>query len=201
MNRLLHLNCICLLLAGSVFAGDFEDARKVVENGVNSVLSILAAEAPGDMAVKQERVGAMVDTVFNGPLMAKLTLGREHWGMFDDEQRQEFQRLFIKQLKDSYLGKANLVPGQKVVVGEATKHGSKIHVPTDIVSHGESLAVKYKLRKDKKTGTWRVYDFVVSDVSIVASHQAEYGALLAKMTVDKFLDKLSAKVDPKPEQE
>lgn len=185
---------LCVVMGCDIRADEAQEARQVVKTAVDEVLGVLKNSASESAEVRDEKVNAVVRRVFDTSLMAKLVLGREYWPRLSDEQKTEFETLFVKQLQNSYLGKASMFTERDVVVGDAVGQGGKMTVKSEVSSGAEHISLLYKLHRERETGEWKIYDVEINDVSIIASHRTEYGDILARNSVDEFLERMRNKV-------
>ena len=57
----------------------------------------------------------------------------------------------------------------------------------------QTTQVAFKLRKNKKTGQWKVFDVLAEGISMLNTKQAEFGELFHKQGVDHVIELLQAK--------
>lgn len=190
MKRLCMAACGWLILQ-PVMAQDQEldDVKKLVSDTVQSVLAVLRTPDT-DKKVRRDKVMAVISPVFDFDTMSKLTIGSENWGKFSDAQKTEFRDLFVKQLQNSYLDKAEMHADGQVQFETPVRVKTWIHAMTYAVAKGERLAVLYKLRKNDKAGKWMVYDVEVEGVSIVKSYKSQYTETLRTKSIDDLLKEM-----------
>jgi len=190
------------VMTAPAHAGLESEVDAVVRNTVESVLKILKDEKKSDEQMK-EAVMKIVDPVFDFELIAKLVLGRKHWGAFKPAQRKAFTDLFVKQLRDSYFEKVDILSDEKVEYEKpkkAAKNGRKATMLTHIVAKDERYDMLYKLYKGKKKGAaWKVYDVEIEGISLVKSYGAQYDQFLQKSSPDELLKKMKEKVLDTPD--
>ncbi|MFZ5563760.1 MAG: ABC transporter substrate-binding protein [Thermodesulfobacteriota bacterium] len=176
---------------GPAWCADNVDRTREVEvllkAKIDAVLAIL-----GDGALsqpqKQDRIMKTIEPVMDFPLMAKLTLGRQHWGKLSPAQQTEFVDLFVKRLKQSYLDKTALYSDQKVVYEKAAQEGSKVSASMNIIAQDKTVVVLYKFYL--AGAAWKIYDVEVEGVSFVKSYMAQFDAILKNGTVDNLFAEL-----------
>ena len=191
MKKILLAVVSLLILVQPLQADELKEAHKVVENSVDLVVSFLENKNI-DEEMRRERVMGVIKGVFDFDLMAKLTLGRDNWGRFTPQEREEFVFLFSKELENTYYGKTEFFSGEKIAYGEPTQVDSKIHVPTTVLLKDERIEVTYKLYKKNEKG-WMIYDASIQGVSIISSFRAQYNQFLSKNSVGDFLKELKNK--------
>lgn len=182
--------CMLAVCAGGAGAGDLEDAEQAVRQAVDAVMSLLR-DASLDRDAKRDKTMAVIEPVFDFALMAKLTLGKSYWPKLDEQQRKEFEELFIQRLENTYFDKAEMLSDEKVEFGDPVKVGNKVQVKTSIRSKDEVIDMLYKLYK--RENKWRVYDLEIQGVSIVSSYRSEYVPILRDGSPDDLLQKMREK--------
>ena len=135
----------------------------------------------------------VVTRVFNLPLMAKLTLGREHWTRLNSDQRDEFTDLFIKQMKSTYLGQVELAADFKVLFERPIQQKNKMTMLTRAKTKDEPIKILYKLYKSKSQ--WQIYDVEIQDVSLIKSYGTQYSQVLKEGTYVDLASRMKEKIE------
>lgn len=136
---------------------------------------------------------AVVTRIFNLPLMAKLTLGREHWTRLNSEQREEFTDLFIKQMKSTYLGQVELAADFKILFERPIQKKNKMTLLTRAKAKDEPIKILYKLYKSKSQ--WRIYDVEIQGVSMIKSYGMQYSHVLKEGTYADLAGRMKEKIE------
>lgn len=171
-----------------------EDPEVLLKNKISSVLDILEKKDLSE-AEKRTRIEQIVDPVFNYELMAKLSMGREHWSKLDKQQQKEFTGLFVQRLKVSYFDKITLYQGDadaEVNFLPARTENGKVHIPVRAKAQDGAVEMVYKMYQSGSG--WQVYDAEVSGVSIVQSYRSQFNQVLARGTVEDLLEQLRKSV-------
>jgi phospholipid transport system substrate-binding protein len=168
-------------------ADDSTEIKNLLKAKIDIVVQLLL-EKNIDKKKRNEKILETVSPIFDFPRMAKLSLGKKHWTRISGEQRKEFSDLFVKQLKESYLEKLELYSNEEVVVEEAKRVKSRIHIITHLVSKDDKKEMVYKFYKSKQG--WKIYDVVMLGVSIVQTYRSQFDGVLKKETFDDLLLKL-----------
>ena len=113
-------------------AAGVDDAQAVVKKSLDSVTEILKQNI--DKAAKEQKIVTTVTPVFDLPLMARLTLGKKHWGGLSAQEQQKYSDLYVKHLQKTYLGKLDLYSDEKIVYKAPVEKKGKVYVPTELVS-------------------------------------------------------------------
>jgi phospholipid transport system substrate-binding protein len=192
MKRRLLL-AACLLAAGALHAGEKEKAEvdRLLRHTVDGVLSVV--RDPGlDRQRRKDGVMGKVRPVFDFELMAKLTLGRQHWPKLDAKQQKAFTDLFIKQLQSSYLDKVELVKDEKIEYEAPVEAEKKVSILTKVLTDKEPIRLAYRFYR--APSGWKVYDVEIQDVSLVKSYGQQYQDVLRAGTVPDLLKKMEEKI-------
>ena len=193
----LGLAFIFLLSAAAAgFAADEADeAGKVgsmLKGKLDTVLELLEDQNLPEARMKK-RIMAVVEPVIDFEIMAKLTLGRSNWGRLSESEREKFIKLFVEQLKASYLDKTTLYSGQKVHLGKSRKQGGKIQVPMELETSDKMVTVLYKFYP--KGENWKVYDVVINGVSLIKSYRSQFDEILQSGSVEELFKALKKDTD------
>jgi phospholipid transport system substrate-binding protein len=151
------------------------------------------------LAEKEERINKIVNPVFDFDLMSFLTLGKAQWSKMTPEQRTRFTDLFVAHLKDSYRDKLAMYSDQALVYKPATREGTKIQIPTELVDKDQTVSIVYKMYEKPEQG-WKLYDIEVQGVSLVKTYRSQFSEILTKGTIQDLLDKLAESPAQEPTQ-
>ncbi len=183
---------ITLFVCQPAFADDVEEVDWFIRGNVDTVFTIIN-DKDLDESVKKEKIMAVVTRIFNLPLMAKLTLGREHWTRLNSEQRKEFTDLFIKQMKSTYLGQVELAADFKVLFERPIQQKNKMTMLTRAKAKDEPIKILYKLYKRKSQ--WRIYDVEIQGVSMIKSYGMQYSHVLKEGTYADLAGRMKEKIE------
>jgi phospholipid transport system substrate-binding protein len=196
-----RLTTALLVLALTPLAGRAADAdtgavKKFVRSNVEKVLEILKDEKLEKDARKDEVI-SIADSMFDLPLMAKLSLGRKHWPKFKKEERSKFTDLFVTTLKASYADKIDLITDETVEFETPVrKSKTKFEMTTNVVSKDQRYKMIYKITK--RGGAWKIYDVEIEGISIVRSYGSQYDQFLADHSTKELLEKMEKKAFAQP---
>ncbi len=166
---------------------DSNDPNELLMNTWNAAVNVLRAKDI-DLTLKGKLIDKIVSPLFDFPLMAKLTLGREHWPKLNPPQVEKFTRLFTEKLKSSYREKIMLYEDEKAMLMPAEKTGKTIQIPMRMLSQEKTIDILYKLRKADKR--WSIYDVEIQGVSILLTYRSQFNDILQSGTVDELLRRL-----------
>lgn len=177
-----------LLLSQVVVADDETKAEKILKASVGKVFSIMLDEGM-TLDEKKSEVIKITDDAFGFSLMAKLSIGKEHWSKFNTKQRAEFINLFTDQFQSFYIDKLDLFSDEEVIFKPATVvKKKKVQVPTILISKGKEYSILYKM-SNTKTG-WKIYDIAIEGVSLIHTYRSQYSHILKNSKVEDLLAKM-----------
>jgi phospholipid transport system substrate-binding protein len=182
---------IGLLAALPVHAdGPLDTVRKEIQK----VLDVLGNSSL-DTEVKKEKLRNFYGQMFDEVELSRRTLGA-NWQKLNPAQQQEFVRLFRDILEKAYIDKLLAYAGEKIVFGrETTLSSNQAQVQTKVITSSREIAIDYRVIL--KDGTWKVYDVVVENVSLVQNYRSQFRSILAKNTPEQLLEILRKKVQEK----
>lgn len=177
------------------FAGAPLDA---VKTNVNSVLDVLRdprLKGESGKKVKEQRIEAAADKLFDYVELSKRTLGL-NWNKFTTEQRKEFVGLFRTILMDAYIDKITAYTNEKVnFTKEVPLSETTVEVQSTVVSKSAETPVYYRVIK--KGNDWKVYDVVIEGVSLVSNYRTQFREILGNNPPQALIDSLRKKVGKK----
>lgn len=194
MNRRIVLLTLLslLLLAPPVNAGPPLDA---VQANVNKVLDVLRdpnLKAASAKEAKKQKLWAIYEVMFDDIELAKRTLGR-NWNNMTVEQRKEFVPLFRQVLEKAYIDRILDYADEKVIFERETmlsKTQAEIH--SKVATASKEIPITYRVLL--KEGSWKVYDVVVENVSLVLNYRNQFNEILAKDTPAQLIETLRKRV-------
>jgi len=183
---------ILLLFSLPAMAGPPLDQTQA---NVNRVLEVLRdPKLKGDLAkeVKKERLRSLYDRMFDAVELSKRALTR-NWNSLNVAQRQEFVLLFRQILEKAYIDRILDYSDEKIIYDrENMLSESQAEIMTRIVTSSKEVPIAYRLIL--KDGSWKVYDIVVENVSLVLNYRTQFNEILAKNTPEQLLETLRKKV-------
>lgn len=172
---------------------DPNELRDLLQSRWDAVITILKKKEL-DEKVKEEQIYKIVGPLFDFPLMAKLTLGRNNWPRLSTPQQEKFTRLFTQRLKSSYLEKVKLYTDEKGLYKPIQqKKDTVIYVPMQLTTKDSETTILYKLRKADEY--WKIYDVEIQGVSILLTYRSQFDDILQRGTVKDLLSQLEKPPD------
>jgi len=187
--KILIFSVICtLFFFQPAFADETDSVKKNAWEKINQVIDTMKNKSL-DKKTRNEKIIETISPMFDFSQMAKLSMGKKNWLRMNKKQRQEFNKLFVKRLQESYLEKLDLYTDEEVTVDEAKLVKKRIHVTSHLVSKDDKMEMIYKFYKKKKQG-WMVYDVKVMGVSIVQTYRSQFAGILKNQSIEDLLKKL-----------
>ncbi len=185
---------LLILLIGPLpaFAGVPLDTVKSNVNGVLDVLRDPKLQGESGKKVKDQRIAAAADKVFDFVELSKRTLGL-NWNKFTTDQRKEFVELFKTILKNAYVDKITAYTNEQVnFTKEVPLSEATVEVQSVVVTKGGQVPIYYRVIK--KDNEWRVYDVVIEGVSLIGNYRTQFREILGNNPPEQLLQTLRKKV-------
>lgn len=119
------------------------------------------------------------------------------------EEFAQFSKVFRDYLIFTYANVFTLYDHQKVIYA-TPKQLSKSRIATVKVQiiddNRPPIKIDFKLVKSKKTGDWNAFDMSAEGISMVASKQKEFNAVIRKHGVNYLMDQLAKKASQSVEK-
>ena len=179
------------LIAVVAVAAAASSPLAVVKNADVEVQKVLKAPDP-----TVDKLASKADEYVDFIELAKRALG-EQWTRVSKAQQTEFSNTMKGLLRASYAQKAisDSRGEAKFDYGEEKVAGNEATVKTSLVSANDKVPVVYKLYRPSEKGTWKIYDVVTDDVSLVATYNDQFRQVIAKKGFPGLLSSLKAKRD------
>lgn len=173
------------------YAGEPTDQiRHAVDNGVQ-ILNDPSLQSKDKKKERDDRLRKIVFSVFDFTEMAKRSLG-SHWRRLAANERQEFVSLFTELLEKNYADKVDLYNGEKVLYTREVLDKDYAEVSSKIISRKrQEISVNYRLHRPD--GTWRIYDIIVENISLVNNYRAQFNRVMTNSSYEELIKILKQK--------
>jgi phospholipid transport system substrate-binding protein len=183
---------IPLLLSLTAYAGPPLDTVQLNANKGFEVLRDPKLKGESAKEAKKEKLRLIYDQLFDDVELSKRTLSK-NWNSLNVAQRQEFVKLFRQVLEKAYIDKILAYTDEKIVYErENMVSGTLAEVQTKVVTASKEIPITYRLLL--KDSTWKVYDVVIENVSLVLNYRTQFNDILVKNTPEQLLEILRKKV-------
>jgi phospholipid transport system substrate-binding protein len=181
-----------LLFSLPVYAGVPLDT---VQANVNKVLDVLRdskLKSASAKEIKKEKLRIIYKNMFDELEFSRRTLARS-WSKLNPAQQKEFVQLFEQVLEKSYIDKIFSYTNEKIeFYKENMLSESQAEIQTRVITSSNEIPIFYRMIK--KDNTWKVYDVVVENVSLVQNYRTQFNDILNKNTPEQLLDILRKKL-------
>jgi len=191
LKRLVIAGSLLLLVlaAAPVYAAT---PLETVRTEVNKVLDVLRNKSLKEEA-KREKLRLIYSEMFDQEELSRWSLGR-NWNALSETQRKEFLPLFQRVLEKAYGDKILSYSDEKIVFDkEVPIAKNRVEVQTRAITKSKEIPIYYRVVQEKD-GTWKVYDVVVENVSLVMNYRSQFNDILAKNNPEELLQILRKKV-------
>ncbi len=180
MTRLVPVVVLALAALGAPAVRAAEEAapRAVVAQVTDAALAVLRDKRLG-ADEKRHRLEDIVYAHTDFATLSRLVLAR-NWSHFSDAQQREFMEQFRRHLALTYGRNVESYRDETVqITGAREEPGGDWTVQTKIVRGGpDDILVDYRLRR-QADGSWKIIDFVIERVSLVANYRSEFQEILS----------------------
>ena len=175
-----------------VYAGAPLDTAQANVNKVLDVLRDSKLKGESAKGIKKEKLESIYEQMFDGVELSKRTMGG-NWTKLNPAQQKEFTQLYRQILEKAYIDKILSYTDEKIVFSkENMLSNNQAEVQTKVVTSSKEIPISYRVIL--KDGTWKVYDVVIENVSLVQNYRSQFNSILAKNTPDQLLEILREKV-------
>lgn len=171
-----------LIVNSNVFAGDSAPVTLLKESTIEMLATLKSHQGTLKSNPKylEAQIRRIVVPKFDVTSMAQSVIGRRHWEASSPAVQQAFIREFTDLVINVYSAPLQDYNGDKVEflpLRESIENQSRVAVQTIIIRPtGQRIAVNYSL---KKIGdAWKVYDFSIEGISMVASYRSQFAEVL-----------------------
>lgn len=189
--------CIVLLASLGFTSGSFAANKSYngpwmqLENTTNHIIEVLRDPAISKEE-RQKLLQAAIEERIDFREMSKRTLGR-HWKKYANREG-EFGSLFRSLLESAYLSKIGGIKDAKIQFKGETIDGTVATVEVDaLTSEGNKIPLQFRLHL--VGDQWKVFDFVIEGVSMVANYRSQFNKIITETSFDELLRRLQKKLE------
>jgi len=188
----LALACALLIVGFVPPAAAEQSPREVVQSTSDQVLAVLA-EKDLSKEARHDKVRTLVLRSMDFETLSRLVLAR-NWSRFSPAQQQEFMQEFQDHLATIYGRRLDDYRNEKVeIVGDRREPNGDSTVQTKILRGGGSNDIEVDYRLRESNGQWKVIDFIVEEISMVANFRSQFQDIVASGGPEKLLRLLREK--------
>jgi len=188
----IFLACYILMTFTLQFPAYAATPLETAREDVNKVLAILR-DKTASKEVKEKSIEDVYGRMFDEVELSKRSMGKD-WAALDSSQQKEFVKLFREILKKAYIDKILSYSDEKIdFTGETKLSENQAEVQTRVITSSEQISINYRMIM--KNDTWKVYDVVVENVSLIRNYRSQFRSILSKNTPEQLLKILRKKVE------
>lgn len=199
IDRVAVLAVVVIPVAASVAAAALPP-REAVTTMADAVIRVLQEDGLAK-SVRRSRVEEIVYGAVDFETLSRLVMAR-NWARLDDAQQQEFKREFKRHLSATYGRRVDSYSNEVVEVTGEREEARGDHTVKTVIRRGggnADILVDYRLRK--REGEWKIIDFVIEGVSLVANFRSQFQELMSSGGPEKLLAALREKTAAEEEGE
>lgn len=186
------LLAIVLLSLLPLMADELQSLQNDLRKRIDTITTYLTDKALSKTD-KNKNILSTVDSVLDFTLMSQLSLDKTVRAKLTPEELKEFNALFEKEIKDSFLTKLENYSNEKIELKNSVKtQPNRISVFSVIKGKKEDMEVVFKYYLVSE-GLWKIYDLEIAGVSLIQSYRTQFSEIVTKDGVTKLLEKLRQK--------
>lgn len=186
------LLAIVLLSLLPLMADELQSLQNDLRKRIDTITTYLTDRALSKTD-KNKNILSTVDSVLDFTLMSQLSLDKTVRAKLTPEELKEFNALFEKEIKDSFLTKLENYSNEKIELKNSVKtQPNRISVFSVIKGKKEDMEVVFKYYLVSE-GLWKIYDLEIAGVSLIQSYRTQFSEIVTKDGVTKLLEKLRQK--------
>jgi phospholipid transport system substrate-binding protein len=180
---------LCLLwCAPEARAGSATEDTKVILEKAMAIQTRPDLQSPEQRPMRAQLIRQLIAENFLAADMARESL-KDHWNKLSQEQRKEFESLFIDLFQDSYTRMVlNYLRQETVEYRGEQPERDMARVQTLLMRVNEHIPVDYFLAQ--KNGRWWIRDVTIDGVSIVGNYQNQFRRVIQAQSFDELLKKM-----------
>lgn len=194
MIKRIFVSFALCLVSVAVAAASVQTPQAALKSNVEHLQSLIKQhhdEYKSDPQAFYKVVNEVVVPRFDVPYIAQLVMGR-YWRQATPQQRKEFQGAFKNMLIRSYAN-ALLDNANKTSVewlpSRYDKDSKRATVNTVLTrDNGQKYPIDFRVRL--VDGSWKIYDIVIDNISLVLNFRTQIGNDLRRNGIDAVIAKL-----------
>jgi len=198
MTRLWFTLLALVAMVGVAFAAPKKSATDAMKDANARLRTILAKQPPNAPPSKEaaEQVTHELRDLFDIGLLAQRALV-DHWDKMTPGERDEIVTTLRQIVEKNYVSQLRSNLDYKIDYTGEEKKGEEVLVKTVIrgKKNGRPAKVKVDYRLVAVGDSWRVYDVVTEDVSILDNYRSQFNRIIAKDGVKGLIGRMKAKLE------
>ena len=184
--------CAILLMSGiAATASAADDPITVVKTTVDQALTVLR-DKQTPTAQRQQKLRDIVSASFDFKAMSQSAMGF-YWKQITPDQQQEFEKVFVTFIENSYLAKINEFTSGEVKYLNAQPNGNQFSMVKTSVVMPNTGPISLDFRLLNLNGQWQIYDVLVDGISILANYRNQFNRIMSSKGYDTLIRDLKSK--------
>ena len=196
MKAILMALSLALLAAPAAAIQADDSATRLVQRTADQMLGALKHRR-SEIDHNPQLINQLVDNIlaphFDFEMITRAAVGRD-WNRASAAQQRALTSAFREMLIRTY-SKALLKYSDEDIVYEPSRPGTRsdtVVVSTQVRAPG-APPIPMDYRMHKKSGSWKVYDVIIENVSLISNYRSQFRATIARSGIDGLIDELQAK--------
>ena len=191
MFRIISSVIILLLSANLSFANETKEVEILINDLGNKIIKI-ADDKKLNINKKRKQIIKIIDDVIDNDWISKFVLGK-NYRLANDEQKEQFKKLYHEFMINSYSSKFTGYSGETFSIASVNNDGNYYTAKCFFYNKGNSPAINIDFRVKKNNDTsvnksnFLIFDIVAEGISLIETQRSEFGAVIAKDGLDKFI--------------
>jgi phospholipid transport system substrate-binding protein len=187
---------VFLFFMGQSLANEAKEVESFVNDLGNKIIAV-ASDNKLKVQQRRDRLTEVIDGVVDTNWIAKFVLGK-HYRVATDAQKEQFKKLYHEFMVNTYGPKFNGYNGEKFSITNVSNDNNYytakcIFYPKN---NEPNINLDFRVRKNS-SGTqpkFLIFDVVAEGVSLIETQRSEFGTVIAKDGLDKFMVDLQERI-------
>lgn len=170
------------------------EPRQALESGLNQVLELIKSPDYANLATReaqQAKIAVVVKQNFDFGEFSSRTVGPK-WRQFTPKQQKDFSEAFGDLLINTYVKKIDGYNGEKIAYVSERSGKDRTEILTTVtMKDGKKIPVAYRMLP--KNNTWKVYDVLIENISLVKNYRSQFQDILNSSTPDQLIERIKKK--------
>ncbi|MES2677639.1 MAG: ABC transporter substrate-binding protein [Pseudomonadota bacterium] len=191
MPKIILSALILLFFTNPSFADEAKEVESFVNDLGNKIIKI-ADDKKLNVNQKRDQLIKTIDGVIDADWVSKFVLGK-NYRLANPEQKEQFKKLYREFMINTYSPKFTGYSGEKFTISSITNDGNYYTAKCLFYPKDKAPIVNLDFRVKKNPDTsvnksnFLVFDIVAEGVSLIETQRSEFGAVITKDGLDKFL--------------
>ncbi len=197
MSKIFSSILVLLFFTTSAFADDAKEVQVFVNDLGNQIITI-AGDSKLKLSQKREKLITVIDSVVDTDWISKFVLGK-HYRSATDAQKEQFKKLYHEFMVNTYSPKFTGYNGEKFSITNISNDNNYYTAKCIFYpKNSPNINLDFRVRKNSNAGTnqpkYLVFDVVAEGVSLIETQRSEFGTVIAKDGLDKFMADLQVRI-------